>query len=263
MAGDPVPIALTIAGSDSGGGAGIQADLKTFHRFAVYGTSAVTLVTAQNTRGVRRVEVLPPALVAAQIDAVAEDLRPDAAKTGALGSAAVVAAVADAVRRHRIAPLVVDPVLRSKHGEALLDPDAVEVLRRELVPQAALLTPNAPEAAVLAGGAIESERDVETAARALGALGARAVLITGGHLAGVEAVDWLFDGRSCIALRAPRIPTRHTHGTGCTLSAAIAAQLARGAGLEEAVRAAHAFVARAIASAPDLGGGHGPVNHWA
>ena len=257
------PTALTIAGSDSGGGAGIQADLKTFHHFGVYGTSALTLVTAQNTSGVARVALLDPGLVVAQIDAVAGDFPVAAAKTGALGSAAIVAAVADAVARHRIAPLVVDPVLISKHGHALLDADAVDALRRALLPHAALVTPNLPEAGALVGGALATERDVEDAARALHAAGAAAVLVKGGHGAGSEVADLLFDGAQCTWLRAPRQATRHTHGTGCTYSAAITARLAHGDDLARAVDTAHGWLARAIATAPGLGHGHGPVNHWA
>ncbi len=259
----PRPVALTIAGSDSGGGAGIQADLKTFHHFEVYGTSALTLITAQNTVGVQRVELLAPALVVAQIDAVATDFAVAAAKTGALGSAAIVAAVAEAAQRHRLANLVVDPVMLSKHGHALLDADAIDALRRTLLPCAALLTPNLPEAAALLGGALATEREIEDAARALHALGASAVLMKGGHGAGDEVADLLFDGRSSTWLRAPRAPTPHTHGTGCTYAAAITARLARGDDLASAVRTAHAFVQRAIATAPGLGHGHGPVNHWA
>jgi hydroxymethylpyrimidine/phosphomethylpyrimidine kinase len=258
------PTALTIAGSDSSGGAGIQADLKTFHRFEVYGTSALTLVTAQNTRGVARVEPLPPALVAAQIDAVAEDLRPRAVKTGALGSAAIAETVADALARHALSPVVVDPVMLAKGGAALLDPDAVEALRRSLLPRAALVTPNLPEAAaLLGGGALESERDLLEAARALCALGAGAALVKGGHAPGAEVLDVLFDGADFATLRARRVETPHTHGTGCTYSAAIAAELARGLPLERAVRSAHAFVQRAIAGAPGLGAGRGPLDHWA
>jgi len=258
------PTALTIAGSDSGGGAGSQADLKTFYHFEVYGTSALTLVTAQNTLGVRRVEVLPAALVAAQIDAVAEDIPPRAVKTGALGSAANAEAVAAAVARHRLAPLVVDPVMIATGGDALLDRDAVDSLRRALLPRAALVTPNLPEAsALLGGGALESERDMQEAARALCALGAQAALVKGGHAAGADALDVLCDRHHCITLRAPRIETPHTHGTGCTYSAAITARLAQGDALEAAVRTAKAFIARAIATAPGLGRGHGPVNHWA
>ena len=257
------PTALTIAGSDSGGGAGIQADMKTFHHFEVYGTSAVTLVTAQNTTGVQRVELLAPDLVVAQIDAVANDFEVAAAKTGALGSAAIVAAVAEAVARHRIARLVVDPVMISKHGHALLDASAIDVMRSALLPRAALLMPNLPEAAALVGGELAGERDIEAAARALHAQGAAAVLVKGGHGAGAEVADLLFDGHSCTWLRAPRQHTPHTHGTGCTYAAAITARLARGDDLARAVHTAHAWLARAIASAPGLGHGHGPVNHWA
>jgi hydroxymethylpyrimidine/phosphomethylpyrimidine kinase len=263
MTGASRSVALTIAGSDSGGGAGIQADGAVFHHFGVYGTSAVTLVTAQNTLGVQRIELLPPDLVVAQIDAVASDFAVAAAKTGALGSAAIVAAVADAVSRHGLAKLVVDPVMISKHGHALLDASAVETLRGALLPRAALVTPNLPEAAALVGGELASERDVEAAARALHALGANAVLVKGGHGEGEEVADLLFDGRDCTWLRAPRQQTKHTHGTGCTYSAAIAARLALGDELISAVRTAHAFVARAIATAPGLGRGQGPVDFWA
>lgn len=258
-----IPIALTVAGSDSGGGAGIQADLKTFHRHGAYGTSAITLLTAQNTTGVARIELLAPDLVVAQIDAVAADLPVAAAKTGALGSAAIVAAVAGALARWRIAPLVVDPVMISKHGHALLDDGAVETLRRELLPLATLVTPNRPEAEALAGLRVASEGDALRAARAIAALGARAVLIKGGHAEGAEVADLLFDGESALWLRAPRIDTPHTHGTGCAYSAAITARLAHGDALADAVRTAHAWLGRAIANAPGLGHGQGPVNHWA
>jgi hydroxymethylpyrimidine/phosphomethylpyrimidine kinase len=258
----PPPVALTIAGSDSGGGAGIQADLKTFHRFGVYGTSALTLVTAQNTTGVARVDGLAPDLVVAQIDAVATDFVVAATKTGALGTAAVVSAVAEAVARHRLAPLVVDPVMVSKHGRALLDADAVRALEAELLPHATLLTPNRPEAERLAGGAIASSRDVEEAARALVARGARAVLVKGGHGEGDEVADLLLVGGVATWLRAPRIATPHTHGTGCSYAAAIAARLAHGDALDVAVRTAHAWLARAIANAPGLGRGQGPIDHW-
>jgi hydroxymethylpyrimidine/phosphomethylpyrimidine kinase len=259
----PPPVALTIAGSDSGGGAGVQADLKTFHHFGVYGTSAITLVTAQNTTGVARLEPLAPDLVAAQIDAVATDFRIAAAKTGALGTAAVVSAVADAVARHRIAPLVVDPVMISKHGSPLLDDDAVGALARELVPRATLLAPNRPETERLAGGAIASERDVLEAARALVARGAGAVLVKGGHAEGGQVADLLYANGTATWLRAPRIATPHTHGTGCSYAAAITARLAHGDALPAAVATAHAWLARAIASAPGLGHGQGPIDHWA
>jgi len=258
------PTALTIAGSDSGGGAGIQADLKTFHHFGVYGTCALTLVTAQNTLGVHRVERLAPSLVAAQIDAVAEDLRPRAVKSGALGSAAIVEVVATAVARHGLGPLVVDPVMLAKGGADLLDADAVDALRRRLLPAAELVTPNLPEAAALLGGAsLESERELAEAARALVALGARAALVKGGHGRGTEVIDVLADRGELLTLRAARIDTPHTHGTGCTYAAAIAARLALGDELAAAVRAAHAYVQRALATAPGLGAGRGPLNHWA
>jgi len=257
------PVALTIAGSDSGGGAGIQADLKTFHHFGVYGTSAVTLVTAQNTTGVARIELLSPGLVEAQIAAVATDFPVAAAKTGALGSAAIVAAVAAAVARQRIAPLVVDPVMISKHGHALLDRGAAEVLARELLPLARLVTPNRPEAEALVGATIATEADALEAARELRALGPGAVLIKGGHAAGDEVADLLWDGEVATWLRAPRRATPHTHGTGCSYAAAITARLAHGDALADAVRTAHAWLARAIATAPGLGHGHGPINHWA
>lgn len=256
-------IALSIAGSDSGGGAGIQADLKTFHRFGVYGATAITLVTAQNTEGVRRLELLPVECVRAQIDAVAEDLSVHATKTGALGSAEIVDAVADAIRRHRLHPLVVDPVLVSKHGSPLLSEGAVATLRRALLPLAQLVTPNRREAEILSGIEIARESDLREAARRILALGANAVLLKGGHLAGAEAVDLLYDGRDFVRLAAPRVDTRHTHGTGCTISAAITAHLARGDALSEAVRKAKEFVTRALRSAPGLGHGFGPLDHWA
>jgi len=224
----------------------------------------VTLVTAQNTLAVRRVDLLPAAAVTAQIDAVAADLRPAAVKTGALGAAALVEAVAAAVVRHGLRPLVVDPVMLSKHGDPLLGAEATEALRRRLLPQATLLTPNLPEAAaLLGGGALDREADVEAAARALAGLGPEAVLVKGGHGSGPEVADLLYAEGACLWLRAPRVATRHTHGTGCSYSAAITARLARGDGLVAAVRAAKDWIARAIATAPGLGGGHGPVNHWA
>jgi hydroxymethylpyrimidine/phosphomethylpyrimidine kinase len=263
MNGNRPPVALTIAGSDSSGGAGLQADLKTFHQHGVYGTSAVTLVTAQNTMGVDQIEVLAPAIVAAQIDAVAADFAIAAAKTGALGNAAVVAAVAEAVARRGIAPLVVDPVLLSKHGHVLLDADAVSALARTLLPLAALVTPNRPEAEALAGGKIETDALAIEAARTIAASGPRAVLIKGGHASGAMCADLLWHDGVALWLRSPRIDTPHTHGTGCTYAAAITASLARGEPLAEAVRAAHAWLAKAIATAPRLGSGHGPVNHWA
>jgi hydroxymethylpyrimidine/phosphomethylpyrimidine kinase len=248
------PVALTIAGSDPSGGAGIQADLKTFHRFGVYGEAVVTLITVQNTITVSRVEVLPPELVTAQIEAVVEDIPPAAAKTGALGSPEIVRAVARAARNFAF-PLVVDPVLVSKHGARLMEGGADAW--RELLPCAAVVTPNLPEAEVLTGTG-----DPRSAARRLIEMGARAALIKGGHLEG-DAVDILFDGTQWHEFYAPRIETRHTHGTGCTFSAAITAGLAAGLPLPESVARAKRFVHEAIRTNPGLGRGCGPLNHHA
>jgi hydroxymethylpyrimidine/phosphomethylpyrimidine kinase len=253
------PIALTIAGSDSGGGAGIQADLKTFHQFGVYGVSAITLVTVQNTRRVSRVELMEVSLVREQIDAVFEDLPPLAIKTGALGSATIVEAVASS---GFAAPLVVDPVTISKHGSPLMDVDARRALRRLLLPKAALVTPNLDEAAELSGMRVDSPEGMRAAAVQIALLGAASVLVKGGHLAG-DAVDILFHRGRFTEFTAPRVDTRHTHGTGCTYSAAITALLALGVGMEEAVGTAKRFVTEAIRTAPGLGGGAGPLNHFA
>ena len=260
---EAVPVALTIAGSDSGGGAGIQADLKTFQRFGVYGASAITLVTAQNTLGVRGIELLPPEFVAQQIGTVAEDFEVSAAKTGALGSAEIIEAVAAAIEAHAFANLVVDPVMISKHGDPLLAPEARDALKTRLLPRASLVTPNLHEAAVLLGRAVGSEAEMRDAARAVCDLGAGAALVKGGHLPGGNAVDVLYDGSEFVHLAAPRIETRHTHGTGCTYSAAITALLARGGTLVATVREAKEFISRAIAAAPGIGRGHGPVDHSA
>jgi len=260
---EAIAVALTIAGSDSGGGAGIQADLKTFERFGVFGTSVVTLVTAQNTIGVRGVELLAPAFVADQLAAVAEDFELRAAKTGALGSAAIIEAVAAAVEAHALANLVVDPVMISKHGDLLLDRKASDALEALLFPRAALVTPNLHEATALLGRAVESEAAMRDAARAICERGARAALVKGGDLPGGSAVDLFYDGSEFARLVAPRIATRHTHGAGCTYSAAITALLARGAPLLDAVRGAKDFISRAIAGAPGIGHGRGPVNHSA
>ncbi len=219
-------------------------------------------MTAQNTLGVRGVELLPPELVAQQIAAVAEDFELRAAKTGALGSAAIIEAVAAAIEAHAV-PLVVDPVMISKHGDRLLAPGAAEVLKARLLPKASLVTPNLHEAAELVGRAVGNEAEMRDAARAICSLGARAALVKGGHLPGGEAVDLLYDGAEFIRLAAPRIGTRHTHGTGCTYSAAITALMARGQTLADAVREAKEFVTRAIAGAPAIGHGHGPVDHTA
>ncbi|WP_126212448.1 bifunctional hydroxymethylpyrimidine kinase/phosphomethylpyrimidine kinase, partial [Thermus scotoductus] len=256
-------VALNIAGSDSGGGAGVQADLKTFFRFGVYGASALTLVTAQNTLGVQRVHLLPPELVYAQIQSVAEDLPVHAAKTGALGSGEIVAAVAEAVARFGLRPLVVDPVMVAKGGDPLLAEEAVAALKKRLFPLADLITPNRLEAEALLGRPIRTLEEAKEAAQALLALGPKAVLLKGGHLEGEEAVDLLATREGVQAYAAPRVATRNTHGTGCTLSAAIAALLALGKPLAEAVAEAKAYLTRALKTAPPLGHGHGPLNHWA
>jgi hydroxymethylpyrimidine/phosphomethylpyrimidine kinase len=254
-----IPIALTIAGSDPSGGAGIQADLKTFHQLHVYGTAAITLITVQNTTRVSRVEMLDPALVSGQIDAVLEDLPPQAAKTGALGTAAIIEAVAACSIE---CPVVVDPIMISKHGAPLMDSDARDALRRLLLPKAALITPNLHEAAELAGMPVEDLDQMKEAAIRIG----RSVLIKGGHLADLhvdaDAVDLLYHNGVFTELRAARIDTRHTHGTGCTYSAAITAWLAHGFQMVEAVTRAKRFVDEAIRTNPGIGAGSGPVNHW-
>ena len=256
-------VALTIAGSDSGGGAGVQADLKVFFRFGVYGTSALTLVTAQNTLGVQRVHLLPPEVVYAQIESVAQDFPLHAAKTGALGDAAIVEAVAEAVRRFGVRPLVVDPVMVAKGGDPLLAKEAAAALKERLFPLADLVTPNRLEAEALLGRPIRTLEEAEEAAKALLALGPKAVLLKGGHLKGEEAVDILAAREGVLHFSAPRVHTRNTHGTGCTLSAAIAALLAKGRPLAEAVAEAKAYLTRALKTAPSLGHGHGPLDHWA
>jgi hydroxymethylpyrimidine/phosphomethylpyrimidine kinase len=257
---EPVARALTIAGSDSGGGAGIQADLKTFEALGVWGMTAVTAVTVQNTKGVSGYEELSPETVADQIRAVATDIGVDAAKTGMLASAAIVEAVVEAVQDTRVPNLVVDPVFVSKHGHALLHEDAVEALRTKLLPLATLVTPNLPEAAGLAGFDVSTEQDMERAARAIVDLGPRAVLVKGGHLEGRDATDLLVTADGVQPLSAERIDTPHTHGTGCVLSAAIAAYLARGDELLGAVTKGKAFVTEAIRAGLEIGDGIGPVN---
>lgn len=254
--------ALTIAGSDPSGGAGIQADLKTFHQHGVYGMAVVALVTVQNTRRVSRVEVLQADLVGQQLDAVLEDIPPAAVKTGALGSAAVIEAVAERLGARR-APLVVDPVMVSKHGHTLIEPSARDALVRRLLPCAYLLTPNAHEAAVLLGRPVETLAEAEQAARRIADLGPSAVLVKGGHLDEHEAVDVLFFEGHVTHFASPRVDTRHTHGTGCTASAAITAWLARGAALPDAVARTKQWLNEALRSAPGVGQGIGPVNHLA
>jgi hydroxymethylpyrimidine/phosphomethylpyrimidine kinase len=254
------PRALTIAGSDSGGGAGIQADLKTFAALGVYGMSAVTAVTVQNTKGVSGYEELSPQTVADQIRAVVSDIGVDAAKTGMLASAAIVEAVADAVAETRVPNLVVDPVFMSKHGHPLLADDAVEALRQRILPLAVLVTPNLPEASGLAGFRVDSAASMKEAAEAIRSFGPEAVLVKGGHLSGERSDDLFFDGTRLLWVEAERIDTPNTHGTGCVLSSAIAAHLARGDDLLDAVRMGKAFVTEAIRHALDIGQGIGPID---
>jgi hydroxymethylpyrimidine/phosphomethylpyrimidine kinase len=257
-----VPTALTIAGSDSGGGAGIQADLKTFQELNVFGISVVVALTAQNTVGVHGVHEVPADFVTAQLEAVVTDLPVGAAKTGMLANAAVVAAVAEGVERHGIAPLIVDPVCASKHGDALLRPDAVDALRERLLPLAEVVTPNLSEVAILCGVKVRGVRDLPRAAEAVKALGPRWVLVKGGHLPdNASAVDLLFDGDQVLQIASERLGTRDTHGTGCTLASAIAAHRARGLDVPDAVRAAKEFVTGAIRHGLRMGSGIGPVDH--
>ncbi len=254
------PRILTIAGSDSGGGAGIQADLKTILALGGYGMSSITALTAQNTVGVRDVLPIPPEFVAAQIDAVVEDIGVDAAKTGMLADAGIVECVAERIRHYRIRPLVVDPVMVAKSGDSLLAPEARDVLRRELLPLATVLTPNLDEAAVLAQMRVHNPQQAREAARRIHALGPEWVLVKGGHLPG-EPRDVLFDGQGFFDIVRPRVETKSTHGTGCTFSAAIAVELARGAGVPEAVQRARDALQAALQGALPLGSGTGPLNH--
>jgi hydroxymethylpyrimidine/phosphomethylpyrimidine kinase len=257
-----IPVALTIAGSDSGGGAGIQADLKVFFALGCHGTSAVTALTAQNTVGVTGVHPVPEDFVVEQIEAVVSDIGIDAAKTGMLATAAIVEAVAMAVRAHNIRNLVVDPVAISKHGDRLMSEDALDAYRTALFPVATMITPNLHEAGALLGRSVRTIDDAETAARDLAGFGPRAVLVKGGHLEdeGGDAVDILFLDDALIRVTGPRFDTEDTHGTGCALSAAIAARLAHGDELEAGVRYAKAFVAGAIEHGLRIGKGFGPVN---
>lgn len=258
-----IPRALTIAGSDSGGGAGIQADLKTFQELDVFGMSAITAVTIQNTLGVHGYHELEAKAVADQIDAVVEDLGVDALKTGMIANISIMEVIADRVKHHRLAPLVVDPVMVAKGGALLLEKSAQTTLVNTLIPLARLVTPNLPEAEVLTGMSLNTDEDRKEAARQIHDMGAEAVVIKGGHLEGEFSTDLLFDGESFHTFTSPRISTRHTHGTGCTFSAAVTAELAKGRPLSEAVSIAKEFVTRAIAHPLELGGGHGPTNHWA
>src|SRR2546426_7257648 len=255
-----IPRALTIAGSDSGGGAGIQADLKTFAALGVYGLSALTAITVQNTQGVRAAQELPPELVEAQIDAVLEDIGADAAKTGMLSSSAIIEVVARCVSRWNLR-LVVDPVMVAKGGDPLLQPEAITTLSTVLLPLAEVVTPNLLEAEALTGQRVETLDDMRAAAQAIAALGPRHVVVKGGHRT-ADPVDVYFDGKRFAELRAERISTRHTHGTGCTFSAAIAAFMARGLPVDAAVAGAKNYITEAIRHAPGLGNGHGPIEHF-
>ena len=254
-------IALTIAGSDSGGGAGIQADLKTFQQFGVFGTSIIVAITAQNTRGVRAVEAVSESMVSAQLIALAEDLPPAALKTGMLAEAGLVRRVARAIRENEWSPLVVDPVMVSTSGDRLLTAESEEIVREDLLPLAALVTPNLDEAAVLTGRVVHDIPTMERAGVSLLRFGVGAALIKGGHLSGETITDVLVTSSGTRRFERPRIGTRSLHGTGCTLSAAITAGLALGRPLETAVADGLEFVHRAIAAAPGLGGGNGPLNH--
>jgi hydroxymethylpyrimidine/phosphomethylpyrimidine kinase len=260
-----ISVALTIAGSDSGGGAGIQADLKTFAALGVYGTSAITAVTAQNTVGVTGVMAVSTDIVTAQIEAVASDFAIDATKTGMLFNAAIVEAVAASIESLDLPLVVVDPVMVAKSGDRLLDDDGVKALSAELLPHALVVTPNIPEAAILSGRTIRSLDDARAAARAIYDSCGAAVVLKGGHAEPTDEgtlVDLLFDGERFTEFRTARIETRNTHGTGCTFAAAIAAQLARGDSLLDAISRAQAYVAQAIAHALPIGRGHGPLDHF-
>jgi hydroxymethylpyrimidine/phosphomethylpyrimidine kinase len=260
-----VPIALTIAGSDSSGGAGIQADLKTFAAFGVYGASVITALTAQNTRGVNGIHLVPSDFVTAQLDAVFDDLEIAAVKIGMVAQLSTIEAIAATLARRKPAHVVLDPVMVATSGDRLLSADAVSALRERLIPLASLITPNLPEAAALLGESVASdETAIAGQGKRLRAMGARAALIKGGHGQGRESIDTLFCGDDVIALPAPRIATGNTHGTGCSLSSAIAAGLAKGETLETAVRNAKTWITAAIATADRLGvgQGHGPIHHF-
>ncbi len=255
--------ALTIAGSDSGGGAGIQADLKTFQELHVFGMSAITAVTAQNTLGVQDVVDLKPDFVARQIDSIATDLGVDAVKTGMLASPEIIETVAAKIKEHHLAPLVIDPVMVSTSGDLLLTGDARSSFKKWLLPLATVITPNLHEAEILANMQITNQQERKFAAQTLVDEGAKAVIIKGGHDKGDKAIDLFYDGTSFHSFSAPRIVTNHTHGTGCTFSAAITAHLAQGLSLYEAIANAKSFITAAISHPLSLGHGNGPTNHWA
>jgi len=254
--------ALTIAGSDSGGGAGIQADLKTFAAHGVYGTCALTAITAQNTVGVTAIQALAADLVTAQIEAIATDIGTDAVKTGMLANAAIVEAVAAAIASLELPRVVVDPVMIAKSGDALLEPEAVAALRTTLLPLALVVTPNVPEAEALADMSIPTAKEARRAARRIREMGPQAVVVKGGHLDGPEIVDVFWDGHELVEFAGPRVTSTSTHGTGCTFASAIAANLALGVPLATAVEAAKAYVAGAMRAAPVIGRGHGPLHHF-
>lgn len=258
--------ALSIAGSDSGGGAGIQADLKTFAARGVFGMSVLTALTAQNTVGVQGVYEIPPEFVAQQIDSIVDDIGVDAVKTGMLSSAPIIGAVAERIRHHHLAPLVVDPVMVAKSGDPLLREDARDALVQLLLPLATVITPNLPEARVLCGFDITNLEEMRRAAQAIHRLGPRNVVVKGGHLADTsDAVDLLYDGEAFREFHAPRIDTRNTHGTGCTFGSAIAAELAKGQGVTDAVNIAKEYLTEILraSAALNIGHGHGPMNHMA
>jgi hydroxymethylpyrimidine/phosphomethylpyrimidine kinase len=253
--------AMTVAGSDSGGGAGIQADLKTFAAVGVYGTSVITALTAQNTVGVSGILDVPPSFVEAQFDAIANDIGMDAMKTGMLFSASIIDAVCGKIEAYGLSKVVVDPVMVATSGDLLLREDAVEAVKTRLMPLALVVTPNRREAEVLAGMHVETDEEVRAASERIARLGARYVLIKGGHTEGDAVVDWLFDGTGMTPYRSERIDTTNTHGTGCTLSAAIAGYLALGADVPDAVGRAREYMTSALRNAYPVGKGHGPVNH--
>ena len=257
--------ALTIAGSDSGGGAGIQADLKTFAAHGVFGMSAITALTAQNTLGVQGVFEIPADFVALQIESVLTDIGADAVKIGMIANVAIIEAVAAKLREHAVSCLVVDPVMVAKGGDPLLRPDAVDSLARLLLPLATVVTPNIPEAEALCGTSIRTRDDMRRAALAIAKRGPRSVVVKGGHHDGTDSTDVFFDGEQFLELSAPRIATRNAHGTGCTFASAIAARLALGQSLADAVQGAKGFVTSVLSASADLriGGGHGPMNHMA
>jgi len=256
-----IPIALTIAGSDSGGGAGIQADIRTFHAFGIFGTTAITAITAQNTLGVGAIHAVPGEIVRAQIEAVARDLPPSALKSGMLGRRELVMLVADVIGELKLRNYVLDPVMVASSGDRLLDSDAERSIGEKLLPLAALITPNLEEASILVGFQVEDEATMRRAAARLVEMGAGAALLKGGHLAADHIVDVLFDGSRWWEWRRDKLSTTSTHGTGCTLSAAVTAGLAHGWPLPTAVERALEYLQRALRSAPGLGAGHGPVNH--